>query len=124
MGGMHEPVYVTFARPSPSGKGFASGCGKGPYGDCGKGQEPPVTSSEKILVQDIPADCDENRTKETLGQYGTVVSLKLLPSQTIGEKRCAVVELDTVETAQWFVDNLNGQIPRGWLEPVAIRFAK
>lgn len=78
--------------------------------------------SDNLFISDLPETFDENSLRTVLGAYGNIAQCKLLPSQP-GRKAAAMVRFATVDEAKWIVDNVNGNIPQGLTEPIAVKFA-
>merc|ERR1719160_2104112 len=57
------------------------------------------------------------------GAYGQIKWCKALPSTMPGKKSAALVQFDNPLDAQWFCENLNGNIPEGLSEPVQVKFS-
>merc|ERR1719214_233580 len=49
--------------------------------------------------------------------------MKLLPTPDGADNAAALVRFGDVAQAQWLVDNLNGNIPKGLAGPVTVRYA-
>lgn len=105
--GVAAPAVQSWAAP-PGGCGGKDG---------GKTCEP----SPNVFVGDLPPNCDDAMLQTVFGAYGTVVSQRLVAPGVSG-KLAALVSFADVATAQWVVDNLNGNIPQGLTEPVVVRF--
>lgn len=88
----------------------------------GKGwvEAPP---SDNVYVADLPEEVDEALIHSVFGNYGTVVSCKPMPSKYPGQKGAALVRFSTVEEATWLVENVNGNLAEGLIDPIQVRFA-
>jgi len=80
--------------------------------------------SEKVFVGDVPVGTDENTLRQVFGVYGHVADVKALPPRAPGTKGAALVRFETLDAAQWVVENINGNVPQGMSEPVYVTFAK
>eukprot|EP00928_Gymnodinium_smaydae_P094309 TRINITY_DN789_c0_g1_i2.p1 TRINITY_DN789_c0_g1~~TRINITY_DN789_c0_g1_i2.p1 ORF type:complete len:364 (-),score=98.92 TRINITY_DN789_c0_g1_i2:86-1177(-) len=126
--GMTAPVTVSYKQQKGAGKGWQGG-GYGGYGkgmDMGMGMGAPKgkgvdTPADSLFIGDLPADCDDERLKSVFNNYGTVVSHHFTPPGTSGKKAC-IVTFGSVEEATWIVQNLNGNIPQGFTEPIVARY--
>jgi len=79
--------------------------------------------SDNLYIADLPAGIDDNGLATVFSAYGVVVQHKILPNPQIGGKTAAMIRFQSVEEAQWIVENLNGNIPQGLSDPVKVRFA-
>jgi RNA recognition motif-containing protein len=77
--------------------------------------------STKVFVGDLPEGFDEAGIASLFGPYGEVKWCKVLPGKD--GKGAAMIEFGSADEAQWFVDNLNGNIPEGLTTPIEARFA-
>lgn len=80
--------------------------------------------SEKVFIGDVPVGADEDMLHKVFSVYGAVADVKVLPPRTAGTKGAALVRFEALDTAQWLVENVNGNIPQGMSEPVYVTFAK
>jgi len=80
-------------------------------------------ASDNLYVADLPAGIDDETLKTVFQAYGVVVQHKILPNPQIGGKTAAMIRFQSVEEAQWIVENLHGNIPQGLSDPVKVRFA-
>jgi len=79
--------------------------------------------SDNIYIADLPAEVDDNIIHQILGTYGAILSCKAMQGKFPGQKGAALVRFASTDEAAWVVQNLNGNIPEGLLEPVKVRFA-
>eukprot|EP00427_Karlodinium_veneficum_P023774 CAMPEP_0169117516 /NCGR_PEP_ID=MMETSP1015-20121227/30505_1 /TAXON_ID=342587 /ORGANISM="Karlodinium micrum, Strain CCMP2283" /LENGTH=395 /DNA_ID=CAMNT_0009180215 /DNA_START=26 /DNA_END=1213 /DNA_ORIENTATION=- len=87
------------------------------------GRFPEAPPSDNIYVDGLPADIDENFVRDLFSMYGSVASCKAMPGKRTGQKGAALVRFESVEHAEWVVNSLNGKIPEGLDDYVAVRFA-
>lgn len=80
-------------------------------------------ANDNLYVADLPAGIDDETLKTVFSAYGVVVQHKILPNPQIGGKTAAMIRFQSVEEAQWIVENLHGNIPQGLSDPVKVRFA-
>lgn len=78
---------------------------------------------ETLFVTGLPIDCTQELANKTFSQYGTVKETTVLPVAPGKNAAASFVIMETVEQAQWIVDNLNGNIPEGLTSPVTVVFA-
>jgi len=79
--------------------------------------------SDNLYIADLPAEVDDNVVRTVFGAYGQIMSCRAMPGKFPGQKGAALVRFATAEEAAWVVENLNGNIAEGLLEPVKVRFA-
>jgi len=93
--------------------------GKGDTALTGAADEP----TDHVIINELPGDLTEARLKEIFGQYGNIKWAKLSPG--IGGKAgtsSAILELDSVDEATYFVTDLNENIPEGLTAPIKVRY--
>jgi len=78
--------------------------------------------ASNLYVSELPTNIDEHTLKAVFSCYGVVVDVKVLAGKSSGPA-AGLVRLQTVEEAQWIVQNLNGNIPQGLSAPIAVKFA-
>jgi len=143
--GFMEPIIVQYAKSGGAGGGGGS-WGKGP-GAGGKGapQEvvnvqpyaitppkgsgkggggPPAQPGDNIWVGDLPPDFSEDQLKQVFEGYGAIVSCRVIPPKNPGQKAAALIRFQNIEDATWVVENLNGNMPEGFVEPIIVQFAR
>lgn len=106
------PAPVPQSWPAPAAQSWGGGKGGG---------KPAAEPSPNVFIGDLPPNCDDALVTSVFGAYGTIVSHRLVQPGTSG-KFAAIVSFSDVPTAQWIVDNLNGNIPQGLTEPIVVRF--
>lgn len=79
--------------------------------------------SDNLYITDLPADFDDVQLTKVFGAYGVITQSKVLTSSNGGGKKAILIRYQTVDEAQWIVENLNGNIPQGLTEPVNVRYA-
>jgi len=94
--------------------------GKG-KGGAPPGAEQPAMESNNLFVGDLPSMMDEAQLSSVLGAYGQIQDLKLLPPAASG-KRAALIRFSSTAEAKWIVENLNGNIPQGFTEPITVKY--
>jgi len=127
--GFFEPIIVQFAKSPGGGKGGkADSWGKGggdAYGKGGgKAGGAPVVPGDNIWVGDLPPEFTEAHAQQVFEGYGQIVSCKVIPPKSPGLKAAALIRFASVQDAQWVVENLNGNMPEGFAEPVIVQFAR
>mmetsp|Transcript_58474 Transcript_58474/g.163048 ORF Transcript_58474/g.163048 Transcript_58474/m.163048 type:complete len:434 (-) Transcript_58474:137-1438(-) len=93
-----------------------SGCGSA-WSEGGKG------GHAALFVAGIPGGTSEDMVKQIFGAYGTVLSVKVLPSNGKPDLAAIVRMQDKAMTA-WLVEHLNGNIPMGMNTPVSVKYAQ
>mmetsp|Transcript_111095 Transcript_111095/g.324964 ORF Transcript_111095/g.324964 Transcript_111095/m.324964 type:complete len:237 (-) Transcript_111095:136-846(-) len=78
------------------------------------GEAPP---SERAYITGLAKDIDADKLKEVLGAYGTIKEAK------VTSPGIAIVTFASIDEAKWVVDNLDGNMPEGIKEPIAVKFA-
>mmetsp|Transcript_44294 Transcript_44294/g.87849 ORF Transcript_44294/g.87849 Transcript_44294/m.87849 type:complete len:272 (+) Transcript_44294:85-900(+) len=80
--------------------------------------------SDHVIVSEMPADMTEDRLKEIFGAYGTVKWCKISPGKggKAGIFTSAILELGSVDEAQYFVTALDENIPEGLEKPIRVRY--
>merc|ERR1712232_1035771 len=64
---------------------------------------------------------EEAQLNSVLSAYGQIQELRLLPPAASG-KRAALIRFASTAEAEWIVENLNGNIPQGMSEPIAVKY--
>jgi len=82
---------------------------------------PPV--SDNVWIGDLPAGVDKGTLATVFEAYGTVVECRVMPGKDETAKPCAMIRFANTDMATWVVDNLNGNIPEGFQEPIQCRYA-
>jgi len=75
-------------------------------------------ASNILTISSLPSGIDEKMVKQVLGPYGSIRSLTMQPHQ-----RAARITFNDAGEAKWIRENLDGNIPEGLTEPVAVRYA-
>jgi len=78
-------------------------------------------ATSNLFIGSLPADLDDATFTAVFGAYGTIKKHKLLEPNARGQ-RCALVDFESAEEAQWIVENLNGNIPQGLSDCVVVKF--
>lgn len=126
--GLTAPVNLRFAdppkpkvqRPGPydttmsasPGKDWASG------GGCGKGG-PPGPQLDNLYIKHLPPTTDESEVRSVFGKYGSVLQCRVFKYPNTSS---ALVRFGSAEEAQWVKENLQGNVPEGYVSPVEIKF--
>ncbi|CAE7288890.1 unnamed protein product [Symbiodinium sp. CCMP2592] len=79
--------------------------------------------SETLFVTGLPMDSTSESAKQVFSQYGAVKQTTVLPVLAGKTAAAAFVIMETVEDAQWIVDNVNGNVPQGLMSQVTVVFA-
>jgi cold shock CspA family protein len=82
----------------------------------------PAAPCDNLYIKGFPTDVTNDTVKSLLGQYGTVLSVKVLDTGAHADS-AAMVRMGSVSEAQWLVDNLNGNIPQGISQIITVKFA-
>merc|ERR1719181_2646655 len=83
-------------------------------------QNPP--ESESLFISGLPPDMTEERLRQIMSQYGSVVACTVMPPAGMPDC-CALVRFADVAGAKWIVQNLNGNMPLGLSTPISVNFA-
>ncbi|CAK0809119.1 unnamed protein product [Prorocentrum cordatum] len=75
-------------------------------------------ASNVLVISSLPSGIDEKMVKQVLGPYGGIRFLTMQPHQ-----RAARITFSDAGEAKWIRENLDGNIPEGLTEPVAVRYA-
>lgn len=80
--------------------------------------------SDNVFIADLPLDFDEEQLKIIFGEYGTIITCRMLTSEKDlkGGRRAALIRFQELEEAKWVVENLNGNIPQGLNDPIIARY--
>jgi RNA recognition motif-containing protein len=62
-----------------------------------------------LYVTGFPPGCDEEKVRAVFSQFGTVVSVKVLPPHPQKPDVAAIISMESAEKAKWVVDNVSGQ---------------
>mmetsp|Transcript_126831 Transcript_126831/g.370813 ORF Transcript_126831/g.370813 Transcript_126831/m.370813 type:complete len:344 (+) Transcript_126831:73-1104(+) len=81
-------------------------------------------ASDRLFMTGFPLEITEDTITAVFSQYGTVVSVKKLPSQYGKADAAALVRMGDVAQAKWLVDNVNHNIPSGLNTPLVISYAE
>ncbi|CAE7419081.1 SXL [Symbiodinium natans] len=79
--------------------------------------------SEDLFVTGLPVDCTAVQAKQIFQQYGGVKQANVLPVAAGKTAAAAFVIMESVQDAQWVIDNVNGNVPQGLSSPVTVAFA-
>lgn len=79
-------------------------------------------AQDQVYIQNLPEGTDDSLVQAVFGAYGTIKWSKALASKK-GGAPAALVQFASTVDAQWFVDNLNGNIPEGLAEPIEVKFS-
>lgn len=110
--GLAEPIVARFANPP---------------GSVRRDFKEPVTTSappsDNVWVGDLPATLSKDECEAIFQAYGSVAQCRVMPPKQPGQKASALVRFNSVDQAQWIVENLNGNLVHGLTEPIVARFA-
>lgn len=99
--------------------GWQGGPGAWQAAGPGKGD----TQGDNLFIAGLPVDVTEERLREVFTPYGTVASVRILPSNGKPDA-AALLRMVDPNMAAWLVENLNGNIPVGLSTPLSVRFAQ
>lgn len=80
-------------------------------------------TDDNLFIAGLPLESTEESLKAIFGQYGNVVSCKIL-QQSDRADRAALVRMGDPLQAAWFVNNLHQNIPVGLATPIIVRYAQ
>merc|ERR1719329_561365 len=78
--------------------------------------------SDNIFIAGLPADITEEVLRGVFGQYGQVISVRLLHHAARAD-RASVIQMGDVAQAKWLVDNVHQNIPVGLTTPITVQYA-
>eukprot|EP00928_Gymnodinium_smaydae_P087025 TRINITY_DN71388_c0_g1_i1.p1 TRINITY_DN71388_c0_g1~~TRINITY_DN71388_c0_g1_i1.p1 ORF type:complete len:351 (+),score=81.57 TRINITY_DN71388_c0_g1_i1:84-1136(+) len=80
--------------------------------------------SDNLFVTNLPVGCDENMVRAVFGQFGNLMSVRVLgnPGKP-GGSPAALVRYSMESEATAVLNQVNGQIPPGFEEAVYIKYA-
>lgn len=81
-----------------------------------------IVPDDSLFVKGLPLELTEESVRALFGQYGSVVSVKVLPPEGRPDK-AAFVRMGDPSMAKWICDNLHMNIPAGLTTPIDVRFA-
>eukprot|EP00930_Biecheleria_cincta_P047188 TRINITY_DN3265_c0_g1_i1.p1 TRINITY_DN3265_c0_g1~~TRINITY_DN3265_c0_g1_i1.p1 ORF type:complete len:239 (-),score=57.80 TRINITY_DN3265_c0_g1_i1:40-756(-) len=87
-------------------------------------QDSEETVGDNLYITGFPIGSSEEFVKQIFSQYGTVVSVKVLPSKSESSDAACMVRMETVEQAKWLIERLNNNIPQGMSAPVTVKPAR
>merc|ERR1719502_157963 len=86
------------------------------------GPPAPAQPGDNLYISGLPLDTTTESVTTLLGQYGTIVSAKVL--ETAGKPdKVAMVKFSSFEEAKWVLENLNGNIPAGIDSVIHVKYA-
>jgi len=74
-----------------------------------------------LHVTGLPTGATDEQVTAIFAQYGTVKSVKVLPSRSEKTDSAAIITMDNAQQAQWLIDNVNGKVPSGLTTPLVIK---
>lgn len=80
--------------------------------------------SDNLYISELPAALDEEGIHRVFGAYGAITSVKLLPATAMGAKTACLIRFQSIEEAQWIVENLDGNIPQGLDSAISVKYAE
>lgn len=78
-------------------------------------------ADNSLYVTGLPAGCNEAIVQELFGRWGSVLSLRVLPSHPQKTSAAAIVSMQTAENAAWIIANISGTVPQGLAEALDIK---
>lgn len=78
---------------------------------------------DQVHISDLPNGMTDERLQVVFGAYGTIKWCRSIPSRTEGIKNVALVQFESPVDAQWFIENLDGNIPEGLTEPIQVQWS-
>jgi len=134
--GLETIIHIKFHAGQAGGYGAAKGAPAQGYSPYGKGAPPPPPQQSyaftpppkknTLHIGGLPGDSTIASISTLLGQYGAVTSVRIQPDSS---GMSAVIEMGDadgqlgVTTAQWLVENLDGNIPQGLDVPISVKHA-
>mmetsp|Transcript_86483 Transcript_86483/g.245239 ORF Transcript_86483/g.245239 Transcript_86483/m.245239 type:complete len:385 (-) Transcript_86483:76-1230(-) len=82
-----------------------------------------LVPTDQVYLKGLPAGFDDVQLRDIFGKYGNVTWSKVLRADGKGDT-AALVQLASIDEAQWLVDNLDGNIPQGLTSPIVVQFSR
>lgn len=76
-----------------------------------------------LYMKGLPIDITETTLNQIFIKYGQVLSVKVLMSPPGVDNAAALVQMGSVQEAEWLVNNVNNNIPEGLASPILIKYA-
>lgn len=86
--------------------------------DAGFGQP-----TANLYMKGLPIDITDTTLNSIFARYGQVLSVKVLMSPPGVDNAAALVQMGSVQEAEWLVNNVNNNIPEGLSSPILIKYA-
>lgn len=74
--------------------------------------------SERVFVSGLPMGLDDAKLSTIFGAYGTLTDIK-----NLSNANACILNFATADEAKWVVENLDGNMPEGISQPIAVKFA-
>lgn len=84
---------------------------------------PTAPPSENLAVSGLPPDITDDKVRSTLGQYGLVAQVKVLPPLPGRQDREAFVRMSKLDDAKWIVANVNDNVLDGMADRVTVQYS-
>lgn len=114
---LSEPIIVRYANTPRSPGAVARST---PYSSTNFA---PPLPSDNVWVGDLPIGTDKIQLALIFESWGQIIESRMLPGRDELSKPCAMIRFSSVDVASAVVQNLDGKIPEGLLEPIIVRFA-
>lgn len=105
--GPYDPPAAVSPSVSPSAAGKSAG--KGSAG----------AEFDNLYIKHLPSSTDESEVRQVFGQYGSVMQCRVFKYPNTCS---ALVRFASADEAAWVKDNLQGNVPEGYVSPVEIKF--
>mmetsp|Transcript_58324 Transcript_58324/g.109953 ORF Transcript_58324/g.109953 Transcript_58324/m.109953 type:complete len:354 (-) Transcript_58324:14-1075(-) len=119
--GMETPITLNYK--AENWKKATGLVGKGGWGGMDGGWGQGAGMAATLFIGGLPTGITDAQLQTIFSPYGTIVSHKLLQANKPGSI-AAIISFANAQTAQWIVDNLNGNIPQGLTEPITVNYKK
>jgi len=120
-----SPVQMRFANNPKMAAGDLSSSAIGFKGApmMTHGTGGPGMPSNRLYMKGFPPGLTDEQLRAIMSSYGVVTSSKVLAPPPGGALDSAcILQMATVQEAQWLVENLDGNIPQGLTSPIQVKF--
>eukprot|EP00928_Gymnodinium_smaydae_P023886 TRINITY_DN1952_c0_g2_i1.p1 TRINITY_DN1952_c0_g2~~TRINITY_DN1952_c0_g2_i1.p1 ORF type:complete len:254 (+),score=78.98 TRINITY_DN1952_c0_g2_i1:64-762(+) len=80
--------------------------------------------ADTIYVTGLALGITEDGVKTIFNNYGTALSVRILPKNEQYPNTAAKIQMASSEQAKWLVENVNDKVPVGMTSPITVKPAK